>query len=269
MWVNVRHNLYIDGIEWKTIFKYSFNFSDIQFCDKNFSFYDIYIGASNHETNIEDYSDMKPQLNVGNDKLETGEKLVIKYSFIKSENLSFEEYDAFTRTVGYDEYSTLITRGNDYVTILTDYPIFCYCKTHSIWIWCHELEAYCSNNTSILIMFTVSKCSSEGPNKFLLPISALPTATISRGDSESETNDDFSHSGKTGGNSNSTAKLVTYASIAVGIIIIMIVIAEIFIKKQERNRQHGSSGTNQIIELGNVNDVSDNNNAQSSLLHEP
>lgn len=183
-WVNFRHNQYIDTIGWKTIFKYSLNFSDIQFCDYKISFYETYIRPSKHERNIEGYSGIKSQLNRENDKFETGDKLVIKYSFVKSENLSFEEYDAFIRTVGYDEYSTIITRGNCYVTVLTDYPIFCYCESRSIWFWCHELETNCSYNTSILITFTVSKCGSDSPKDLRLPISVLPNSTITRGGSD-------------------------------------------------------------------------------------
>jgi hypothetical protein len=268
-WVNFRHNQYIETIGWKRIFKYSLNFSDIQFCDYKISFYETYIRPSKHESNIEEYSSIKSQLNRQNDKFETRDKLVIKYSFVKSENLSFEEYDAFIRTVGYDEYSTIITRENYYVIVLTDYPIFCYCDSRSIWFWCHELQTNCSNNTSILITFTVSKCSSERPKNLRLPISVLPNSTITRRDSESETNEGFSPSGKTSSNSNGIEKFVLYALISFGIIIILIIIAGIFIEKKRRNRQQGTLSRNQIIELGNVNNVSANNNAQSSLLQEP
>jgi hypothetical protein len=268
-WVNFRHNQHIDTIGWKTIFKYSLNFSDIQFCDHKISFYDTYKRLTKHESNNEDYISTNSQLNRDNYKFETGEKLVIKYSFLKSENLSFEEYDAFIRTVGYDEYNTIINRENYYVTVLTDYPIVCYCESHSVWFWCHELEANCSNNTSILITFTVSKCSSESPKNLRLPISEQPTSTVTRRDSESETNEDFSHSGKTSNNSNSTENVLIYASISFGIIIIMIIIAGICIQKQIRNRRQETLSTNQIIELGNANNVSANTNAQSSLLQEP
>jgi hypothetical protein len=268
-WVNIRHNQYIDTIGWKTIFKYSLNFSDIQFCYDKISFYETYIRPSKHESNNKYYSGINSQLNRKNDKFETGDKLIIKYSFVKSENLSFEEYDAFIRTVGYDEYTTIITRENYYVTILTDYPIFCYCESHSVWFWCHELEANCSNNTSILITFTVSKCSSENPKNSRLPISVLPNSTVTKGNSGSETNEDFTHSGKTSNNSNSTQKFVIYASISIGIVLIMIIIAGIFIQKQKRIRRQRTLRTDRIIELENVKKVSANSNSHSSLLQEP
>jgi hypothetical protein len=267
-WVNFRHNQYIDTIGWKTVFKYSLNFSDIQFCDHKISFYETYIKPPKHESNNEVYSGINSELNRENDKFQRGEKLVIRYSFVKPENLSFEEYDAFIRTVGYDEYTTLITRENYYVTVLTDYPIFCYCESHSIWFWCHELEAKCSKNTSILITFTFSKCSSENQKNSRLPISVLPNSEITRGDSESETNEDFSHSGKTSNNNNKAEQIVIYTSISLGIIIIMIIIAVIFIQKQNRNRRRETLGTNRVIELENVNNVLANSNAQSTLLQE-
>lgn len=235
-WVNFRHNQYIDTIDWKTVFKYSLNFSDIQFCDDNISFYETYTRLSKHKSNNEVYSGTNSQLIREDDKLEKGGKLVIKYSFVKSENLSFEEYDAFIRTIGYDEYITTITRENYYVTVLTDYPIFCYCKSYSVWFWCHELEAKCSNNTSILITFTVSKCSSENLRNSSLPMSTLPNSTVTKGDSESETTEDFSHAGKTNNNSHSREKFFTYASISCAVILIMIITARYIYTKTKSDR---------------------------------
>jgi hypothetical protein len=266
-WVNFRHNQHIDTIGWKAILKNSLNFSDIQFCDERNYFYDIYVRPSKRDKNIKDYSDIKPHLD-GDDKFETGDKLVIKYSFMKSENLSFEEYDAFIRTIGYDEYSTIITKENHHVTLLTDYPIFCYCKSHSGWFWCHELEANCSDNTSVLITFTVSKCSAEIPQKLLLPISVQPNSTSSRGDSEFKTNDDASHSDKTSSSIMSTERLVTYASIVVGIVLVMIITADIFMYKQEENAGEASVGTNRVTELADLNSASTSGNEHSVVLVE-
>jgi hypothetical protein len=267
-WVNFRHNQYIDTIGWKTIFKYSFNFSDIQFCDEKISFHDVYIRPSKSDRNNEDNSGIQPQLNRGDDKFETSDRLVLKYSFIKSENLSFEEYDTFIRTVGYDEYSIIVTKENYHVTLLTDYPIFCYCKSHSFWFWCHELEANCSSNMSVLITFTFSKCSSDIPYKLRLPISGLPNSTSSRGDPESKTKDDVSHSDKTSSNSTSTERLVIYACIAVAVVLVKIIIADIFINKQEQNTREASECTNRVTELAELNNVSASGNAQSSLMSE-
>jgi hypothetical protein len=257
-WVNFRHNQYIDTIGWKTILKYSFNFSDIQFCDEKISLHDVYIRPSTGDRNIEDYSGTQRQLNRGDDKFETSDRLVLKYSFIKSENLSFEEYDTFIRTVGYDEYSTVVTKENYDVTLLTDYPIFCYCKSHSFWFWCHELEANCSSNMSVLIMSTFSKCSSRIPYKLRLPISGLPNSTSSI-DPESKP----SHSGGT-----RTKSLVIYTCIAVAVVLVMVALADVFIHRQEQNTQGVSECTNRVTELAELNSVSASGNAQSSLLKE-
>lgn len=266
-WVNFRHNHYIENIAWKTIFKYSLNFSDIQFCEVKNDFNNIYIKRSKSDRNFEQNSGLNSRLSIGDDKFEKGDKLILKYSFIKSQNLSFEEFDALIRTIGYDEYSTVITRHNDHITFLTDYPIFCYCESCCVWFWCHELKEKCSNDTSILIAFTFSKCTSEVADKLRLPVSVLPNSTSSSEDSDSEVNEGQSHSDKT--DSNSKERIVIYASIAVGITLVMIITAGILLYKQRSNTQHGTEDTNRVIELGDLNNASANNNVQSSLLTEP
>jgi hypothetical protein len=272
-WVNIRHNPYIETLDWKPLFEQSFNFLNIQFCEEQNNSLNVYKGAPEREGNLEESPCMKPQLNKqlykGNDKLVKDENLVMKYSFIRPETLSFHEYDTFIRTIGYDEYNTVISRESYYITVLTDYPIFCYCKNQSLWFWCYKLKADCSSNMSMLVMFTVSKCSSHGANKLLLPASILPTSTTSRGDSKSRKNEVFPYPGKSGENNNNTEHIIIYGTIAIGIIIIIVIIAQLCIQKKKRSRETGSSSENQTYELRNTNGGPPNGNADSSLLQDP
>jgi hypothetical protein len=225
-WINIRHNSYIDTLDWKPLFKHSFNFRYIKFCDDKIYSYGVYAGASTVGRNLEEYpytnSPLTKELYKGNDRLGTVENLVKRYLFMKPVDMNFEDYDILIRTIGYDEYNTIISRENYYVTILTDYPIFCYCKSKSLWFWCHDLEAYCSSKMSILVMLTATECSSHAAHKLHLPTSVLPNSTTSRGERKSRENEVLINDGKTGANSSNTENIVIYALMAIGVVIIMV-----------------------------------------------
>lgn len=210
-WVNVRNNIHIDAVNWKTVLKHSFDFSDIQFCEENDNVLNIKMGASKHKEDNEESTHKNYSLNKHKQTLETDGNLITRYLFIKPKHASFDEYDTFVRTVGYDEYSTVIIRGNYTTTFLTDYPIFCYCKGQILWFWCHEIEAKCSNNTSVLVMSTVLQCNSHVSTEILSPI-ALPDSGTSR------LSEDFANVDKTGGSNTNTVNLVICAWIAAGLI---------------------------------------------------
>lgn len=215
--INIRNNLCIDVIDWKPILNHSFNFLDIQFCEEKNYVFNIYKDASKHQRGNEGSPHISDNLNKDNRTLVSDKDLITRYLFIKPNNASFEEYDTFIRTVGYDEYSTIIARENYYTTLLTDYPIFCYCKGQFLWFWCHEIEAKCSNNSSVLIMITASKCSSEVSSKSSLPpISEVPDSEITRYVKT------FGIINRNGGTTINTVKSIIYTWIGVGILIIWI-----------------------------------------------
>jgi hypothetical protein len=272
-WVNIRHNPHVETLDWKPLFEESFNFLNIQFCEEQNNSYNMSTGTSGLGGDLKESpyikSRLNKQLHKGNGKLVTDEKSVTKYSFIRQDTLSFHEYDTLIRTIGYDEYSTMISRKNYYITFLTDYPIFCYCKSQSLWFWCHELKTDCSSNMSMLVMFTVSKCRSHGAGKLLLPALALPTSTISPGDSISRTNEVFNYADKSGGNNSKTEQIIICGSVAVGAITITVIIAGLYIRNERRSRERESSRENQIYELVYMNGVSPEGNVQSSLLDDP
>jgi hypothetical protein len=264
-WINVRNNLHIDVMDWKPILNNSFNFLDIQFCEEKNYVFNIYKGAPRHRGDKDESSNTNNHLNKHNDRPVSNKDLITKYLFIKPKNASFEEYDTFIRTVGYDEYNTIIARENYYTAFLTDYPIFCYCKRQFLWFWCHEIVAKCSNNTSVLIMITVSKCISQVSSKLLPPTSAVPAPELSR-DSE-----DFGNVNKTvGSNTNTVHSTIFYTCIGVAILVIIIIgsVAQIFIQRRNRVTEPTSYRTNNIIYLRRGNHTSPNTNAHSSLLQD-
>jgi hypothetical protein len=215
-WFNIRNNVHVEVMDWEPILKHSFNFSDIQICEeKNFAL-NTYKGAYKRERGNEESPHTGNHLNKHNEIIARDKILITKYLFMKPKNASFEEYDTFIRTVGYDEYYTVIARGNYYTSFLTDYPIFCYCTGQFIWFWCHEIEAKCSNNTSVVVMITATKCSSHVSNKLLSPISVLPTSETSR---VSEDSDNVNREERSNTNRLNPIK---YSWIGAGILIIMV-----------------------------------------------
>jgi hypothetical protein len=217
LWVNIRNNLHIDIMDWQPVLKHSFSFSDIQICEENkYAFYTDK-GAYRHKRRNEESPHISNHLNKHNEKLVGDKDLITKYWFTKPTNASFEEYDAFIRTVGYDEYNTAIARGNYYTLLLTDYPIFCYCREQFFWFWCHEIEAKCSNNTSVVVMLTAAKCRSQVSSKLFPPISELPTSVISKVSKESD-----NVNRKERSNTN-RANTIKYSWIIAGILIIVVI----------------------------------------------
>jgi len=215
-WVNIRNNVLINVMDWEPILKISFNFSDIQICEGKKYDLNIYKGAYRHERRNDESPHISNHSNKHNEILVEDKGLITKYMFMKPTNASFEEYDTFIRTVGYDEYYTVIARGNYYTSFLTDYPIFCYCTGQFIWFWCQEIEAKCSNNTSVVVMITAAKCSSQVSTKLLPPISVLPTSEISR---VSKDLDNFNRKQRSNTNRVNPIK---YSWIGAGILIIMV-----------------------------------------------
>lgn len=215
-WVNIRNNARIDAMDWEPILKYSFNFSDIQTCEGKKYALNTYKGAYNHKRGNEESPQISNHLNKHNETL-VGDKGLMTYLFMKPNSASFEEYDTFVRTVGYDEYYTVIVRGNYYTSFLTDYPIFCYCTGQFIWFRCREIEGKCSNNTSVVVMITTTKCSSQVSSKLLPPISVLPTSEISG------VSKDFDNANRKGRSNTNRVNPIKYSWIGAGILIIMII----------------------------------------------
>jgi hypothetical protein len=204
-------------MDWRPILKYSFNFPDIQICEAKKYAFNTYKGAYKHKRPSEESPHISNHLNKHNEILVRDKDLITKYLFMKPKNASFEEYDAFIRTIGYDEYNTVIARGNYYTSLLTDYPIFCYCTGQFFWFWCHEIEAKCSNNISVVVMLTAAKCRSQVSSILLPPISELPTSAISN------VSKDFGNvNGKEKNNTN-RVNSIKYSWIVAGILIIMVI----------------------------------------------
>lgn len=216
-WVNIRNNLRIDIMDWEPILKYSFNFSDIPTCEGKKYALNMYKGAYKHKRGNEESPHISIHVNKHNETLVGDKGSITKYLFMKPQNASFKEYDTFIRTVGYDEYYTVIVRGNYYTSFLTDYPIFCYCTRQFIWLWCREIEEKCSNNTSVVVMITATKCSSQVTSKLLPPISVLPTSEISK------VSKDFDNVNSKGGSNTNRVNHIKYSWIGAGILIIMII----------------------------------------------
>jgi hypothetical protein len=216
-WVNIRNNVHIDIMDWKPLLRHSFNFSDIQICEEKKYALNTYNGAYKHKRGSEESPHISNHLNKHNEILVGDKGLITKYLFMKPENASFEEYDTFIRTLGYDEYYTVIAGGNYFTSFLTDYPIFCYCRGQFIWFWCHEIEAKCSNNTSVVVMITAAKCSSQVSSKLLPPISVLPTSEISR------VSKDFDNVNRKERSNTNRVSPIKYSWIGVGILIIMVI----------------------------------------------
>ena len=216
-WVNIRNNVHIDVMDWEPILKYSFNFSDIQTCEEKKYALNTYVGAYKHERGNEESPQISNNLNNHNETLVGDKGLITKYLFMKPNNASYEEYDTFIRTMGYDEYNTVIVRGNYYISFLTDYPIFCYCTGQVIWFWCRAIKEKCSNNTSVVIMTTATKCSSQVSNKFFPPISVLPTSEIS------VVSKDFDNVNIKERSNTNGVNPIKYSWIGAGILIIMII----------------------------------------------
>ena len=215
-WVNIRNNVQIEVMDWEPILKHSFNFLDIQICEGKKYALNTYKGAYKHKRRNEESPHISNHLNKHNEILVEDKGLITKYSFMRPKNASFEEYDTFIRTVGYDEYYTVISRGNYYTSFLTDYPIFCYCAGQFIWFWCREIEAKCSNNTSVVVMINAVKCSSQVSNKLLPPITVLPTSEISR------VSEDFDNVNRKERSNTNRVNPIKYSWIGVGILIIMV-----------------------------------------------
>jgi len=216
-WVNVRNNVHIDVMDWEPILKYSFNFSDIPICEGKKYALNTYKGAYKHKRGNEESPHISNHLNKHNEILVEDEGLITKYSFMKPKNASFEEYDTFIRTVGYDEYYTVIDRGNYRTSFLTDYPIFCYCTGQFIWFRCREIEAKCSSNTSAVVMITAAKCSSQVSSKLVRPKTVLPTSEISG------VSKDFDNVNRKGRSNTNRVNPIKYSWIGAGILIIMII----------------------------------------------
>ena len=176
-----------------------------------------YNGAYKHKRRNEESLHISNHLNKLNKTLVEDKSLITKYRFMKPKNASIEEYDTFIRTMGYDEYSTVIDRGNYYTSFLTDYPIFSFCAGPFILFWCHEIEAKFSNDTSMVVMITAAKCSSQVSDKLLPPISVLPTSEISR---VSEDSDNVNRKERSNTNRVNPIK---YSWIGAGILIIMVI----------------------------------------------
>jgi hypothetical protein len=216
-WVNIRNNVHIEGMDWEPILKHSFNVLDIQICEGKKYDLNTYKGAYKHKRRNKESPHISNNLNKSNEILVGDKVLVTKYLFMKPKNASFEEYDTFIRTVGYDEYYTVVATRNYYTSFLTDYPIFCYCAGQFIWFLCREIEAKCSNNTSVVVMITAAKCSSQVSNKLLPPISVLPTSEISR---VSKDSDNVNRKERSNTNKVNPIK---YIWIGAGIFIIMVI----------------------------------------------
>jgi len=216
-WVNIRNNVHIDVMDWEPILESSFNFSDIQICEEKKYDLNTYRGALKHRRGNEESPQISNNLNKHNKILAGDKGLITKYMFMKPKNASFEEYDIFVRTVGYDEYYTVIARGNYSTSFLTDYPIFCYCTGEFIWFWCHEIEAKCSNDTSVVVMITAAKCSSQVSSELLPPISVLPTSEISR------VSKDFDNVNRKESSNSNRVNPIKYTWIGAGILIIMVI----------------------------------------------
>jgi len=216
-WVNIRNNVRIEVMDWEPIFKHSFNFADIEACEVKKYALNTYNDAYIHKRRNEESPHISNHLNKHNETLVGEKSLITKYWFMKPKNASIEEYDAFIRTVGYDEYYTVIDRGNYNISFLTDYPIFCFCEGQFIWFWCHEIEGKCSNDTSMVVMITAAKCSSKVSDKLLPPISVLPTSVISR---VSEDSDNVNRKERSNTNRINPIK---YPWIGAGILIIMVI----------------------------------------------
>jgi hypothetical protein len=204
-------------MDWQPVLTYSFNFLDVQICEEKKYAVSTYKSLYRHERHNAESPNISNNLNKHNEILVGDKDVITKYSFMKPKNASVEEYDAFIRTVGYDEYSTVIARGNYYTSFLTDYPIFCYCTGDLFWFWCHDIEAKCSNNTSVVVMLTAAKCRSQVSSILLPPISELPTSVISK------VSKDFDNvNGKGRGNSD-RINPIKYSWIVAGILIIMVI----------------------------------------------
>ena len=216
-WVNIRNNIHINVTYWQPILKHSFNFSDIQSCEEKKYVLNTYKGAYKRKRCNGGSQHIRNHLNKCNEILVRDKDLITKYLFMKPKNASFEKYDTFITTIGYDEYSTVIDGGNFYTLFLTDYPIFCYCTGQFLWFWCQEIEAKCSNNTSVVQMITAVKCSSQVSSKLLPPISAMPNSTISRNSK------DFGNVNRKEGSNTNRVNPIKYSWIGAGILIIMVI----------------------------------------------
>jgi hypothetical protein len=216
-WVNIRNNAHIDVMDWKPILECSFNFLDIQICEEKEYALNTYRSAYKHRRGNEESPQISNHLNKHSETLAGDKSLMTKYLFKKPKNASFEEYDILIRTLGYDEYYTFIVRGNYSTSFLTDYPIFCYCTGQFIWFWCHEIEAKCSKDSSVVIMITTAECSSQVSSKLLPPISVLPTSEISR------VSKDFDNVNRKESSNTNRVNPIKYIWMGTGILIIMII----------------------------------------------
>ncbi|XP_069702141.1 leucine-rich repeat-containing protein 70-like [Periplaneta americana] len=237
---------------WFDLFRKSFNMSEIPSCGEKLSLSEV--SSNRGETPNSKYvanSEIQ-QMIVTNITASVYEANgVTRYLFRKLDNMNLNHYDVFIKTVAYDEYNTFITGKNFNITILTDFPIFCFCKSLSLWFMCQDLEAICSKYMSMLVLTSSLKCN-------ILSGRSGKVLNIQNEDYDYDVEED-SKEIRENNSENDMFTVMCVAVVCVIIISIVLIMVVVYVRKQ-RNPQHISENPVHFFDPNNLHFKPNNSN---------